>query len=246
MNEKQKLTRLVLLRHGQSIWNRDRHFTGWSNVALSPAGEEEARAAGQLLKQAGFTFDACLTSGLRRAQDTLALALSTMGQQNLPVYRSWRLNERHYGALEGMQRWAAIRRFGLWSIVSCQIRFNASPPCLALDDLRAPVNQPCYASVDRSQLPLGESMQHTLERVLPLWQNRIVPEIRAGKRLLIVSHKNLLKTLVMQLEGLTGLQVMRLSIATGRPLCYELDASLRPVRRYYLSALNDGARKAAV
>ncbi len=240
MNETQRLTRLVLLRHGQSIWNQDRHFTGWSDVALSSHGKEEAERAGRLLKQAGFTFDVCFCSELKRAGDTLALILSAMGLDSLPVYRSWRLNERHYGGLEGMRRWAAVRKFGIWPILNCQLRFDAVPPLLLSDDPRAPVNQQRYAFIDSSQLPLAESMQQTLERVQPLWQQTILPEIRQGRDLLVVSHRNLLKTLVMQLEGLTDRQVMRLAIPTGRPLCYEFDfsslnrAPLKPVKHYYL------------
>lgn len=234
MNKIQEPIRLVLLRHGQSIWNQDRHFTGWGDIVLSPQGEQEALRAGHLLKQAGFTFDACFCSELQRASDTLAIVQSVMGLNHLSTYRTWRLNERHYGALEGMRPWAAIRKFGIWSTMKSQIRFDAAPPLLMPDDPRAPVNQPRYAAVDRTQLPLAESMQQTLERVRPLWQETILPEIRQGKRLLIVSHQNLLKTLVMQLEGLTGAQIMRLSITTGHPLCYELDHSLVPVKRYYL------------
>jgi 2,3-bisphosphoglycerate-dependent phosphoglycerate mutase len=235
VSENQVLTRLVLLRHGQSIWNHDRHFTGWSDIALSPGGEKEAKRVGFLLKQAGFTFDACFTSELRRARDTLTLILSAMNLCHLPVYQSWRLNERHYGALEGMRRWEAIQKFGIWPVMNCQIQFDAIPPRLASDDLRAPINQQRYAAIDHSQLPLAESLRQTLVRAQPLWQQSILPEIQQGRRLLIVSHRNLLRTLIMQLEGLTDFQVMRLSVATGRPLCYELDASLKPIRRYYLT-----------
>lgn len=235
MSKTQESTRLVLLRHGQSIWNQDRRFTGWGDIPLSPQGEEEARRAGQLLKQAGFTFDACYCSELQRANATLAHVQSEMGLGPLPVYRTWRLNERHYGALEGMRPWAAICKFGIWPVLQSQINFDAIPPLLTPGDPRAPANQPHYAAVDRARLPLAESMQQALERVRPLWQETILPEVRQGKRLLIVSHQGLLKMLVMQLEGLTGAQTMRLSIATGRPLCYELDSSLTPVRRYYLS-----------
>lgn len=225
----------MLLRHGQSIWNHDKHFTGWSDIALSPDGEEEAKRAGLLLKRAGFVFDKCFTSQLKRAQDTLTLVLSTMNPGNLPVYQSWRLNERHYGALEGMRRWEAIRKFGIWPVVSCQIQFDATPPSLASDDPRAPINQQRYAGINHSQLPLAESLQQTLDRVLPLWQGSVLPEIQKGRHLLIVSHRSLLRTLIMQLEGLTRSQVMRLSIATGQPICYEFDASLRPVKRYYVT-----------
>ncbi|MCC6915920.1 2,3-bisphosphoglycerate-dependent phosphoglycerate mutase [Nitrosomonas sp.] len=238
MNKPQELTRLVLLRHGQSVWNQKRRFTGWGDVALSLQGEAEARRAGRLLKQADFTFDACFCSELRRANDTLASVQLEMGLPQLPTYRTWRLNERHYGALEGMRPWAAVCRFGIWPVLKTQIGFDTVPPLLTLDDPRAPVNQPRYRAVDRAQLPLAESMQQALERVKPFWEETVVPEIMQGKRLLIVSHQGLLKLLVMQLEGLTGAQVMRLSIATARPLCYELDNALKPVKRYYLSEQN--------
>ncbi|MXS80959.1 phosphoglycerate mutase [Nitrosomonas eutropha] len=234
MSKTEKLTRLVLLRHGKSVWNKDRHFTGWSDIALSLQGEEEARRAGQRLKQAGFSFDICFCSELKRARDTLAFVQSEMSLSHLPVHRSWRLNERHYGALEGMRPWAAIRRFGIWPVLKSQLHFDAVPPLLMANDPRVPASQQRYAAVNHAQLPLAESMQQALVRVQPFWQQTILPEIRQGKRLLIVSHKGLLRTLVMQLEGLTGAQVMRLSITTGQPLCYELDSLLNPVNRYYL------------
>lgn len=230
----QELTRLVLLRHGKSVWNKDRHFTGWSDIALSLQGEEEAQKAGRSLMRAGFTFDACYSSELKRARDTLAHVQSVMGLSHLPVHRSWRLNERHYGALEGMRPWAAIRKFGIWPVLKTQLYFDATPPLLKADDLRAPANQHHYAAVDRTQLPLAESLQQALERVQPLLRGTILPEIRQGKRLLIVSHKGILRTLIMQLEGLTSAQAMRLSVTTGQPLCYELDRSFNPVNRYYL------------
>lgn len=235
MSKAQKLTRLVLLRHGQSIWNKNRHFTGWSDIALSLQGEEEARNAGQLLMRAGFIFDACYSSELKRARDTLTTIQMVMGLNHLPTHRNWRLNERHYGALEGMRPWAAIRKFGVWPVLRTQLYFDAAPPLLKADDHRAPANQQHYAAVDRSQLPLAESVEQALMRVQPFFQETLLPEIRQGKRLLIVSHKGTLRTLIMQLEGLTGAQAMRLSITTGRPLCYELDSSLNPVNRYYLT-----------
>jgi len=230
----QALTRLVLLRHGQSIWNHEGRFTGWSDVALSARGETEARQAGNILKQCGFTFDACFTSELKRAQHTLALIQSVMQLEQLPAYRDWRLNERHYGALEGLRRLEAIRQFGIWSILDCQLRSSAVPPLLTTEDPRAPVNQARYASIDRACLPLAESLDQTMNRVQPFWHDTILPKIRQGKRLLIVSHKNLLKTLMMQLERLTPWQAMRLPISTGKPLCYELDFQLKPIRRYYV------------
>ncbi len=238
MPTSQTLTQLVLLRHGQSIWNHEGRFTGWSDVALSARGEAEAKMAGAILKQHGVTFDACFTSELIRARDTLTLLQSVMQLDHIPTYQSWRLNERHYGALEGLRRLEAIRQFGIWPILDCQLRFDAMPPLLTTEDPRAPLNQSRYASIDRMYLPLAESLRQTLHRALPLWQESILPEIQQGKRLLIVSHKNLLKTLMMQLEGLTPWQAVRLPIATGKPLCYELDAQLKPMRRYYLTTPN--------
>jgi len=234
LSKPQVLTHLVLLRHGQSIWNRDKVFTGWSNIEISSKGKQEAIRAGNLLKETGHAFDICFTSKLKRATDTLKIVLSTMGSQGLPVQRSWRLNERHYGALEGIERWHAIMKFGIWPVLGCQLRFNASPPPLSPDDPRYPGNQPGYAAINRDELPLAESMQQTLTRTLPYWQQVITPQLLLGKRVLIASHKNTLRTLIMQLDKLTGPQVMRLSLATCRPLVYELDHELNPIDKYYL------------
>ena len=234
MSEKQEITKLVLLRHGKSIWNHDRHFTGWSDVALSPKGEEEAERAGRLLKEAGYAFDICFTSELKRATDTLKIVLASMGLEKIPVRQDWRLNERHYGALEGLGRWQAIRQFGIWPILSTQICFAAIPPSLDINDARFPGNQARYAGIDKTLLPLAESIEQTVERVLPFWQQTILPEIRQGKRVLIVSHKNLLRGLMMQLANLSQKQVMKLSIATAQPLCFELDRKLNLVRYYYV------------
>lgn len=232
----QKTTQLVLLRHGQSLWNRDKKFTGWNDVALSPKGEKEAEQAAYLLKQAGFTFDLCFSSTLQRAKTTAQTVLSAM-HLDIPVFENWRLNERHYGALEGMDRWEAIRKFGIWPILGCQIKFDAVPPYLTHEDPRFPGNQSCYADIDASELPLGESMQQTFTRLKPYWQQAIQPEIQQGKRILIVSHKNTLRTLMMLLDQLTSRQVMKLTLATGRPLVYELDHQLSPIRHYYLDNL---------
>jgi 2,3-bisphosphoglycerate-dependent phosphoglycerate mutase len=234
VSEKQDVTRLILLRHGQSIWNKEKHFTGWSDVALSPKGEEEALRAGRLLKEAGFTFDICFSSELKRATETLKIVLLAMGHDDVLIRRDWRLNERHYGALEGLRRWQAIRQFGIWPVLGTQVCFAATPPSLDLSDARFPGNQARYAGIDKSLLPLAESMEHTVQRVLPFWQQMILPEIRQGKRVLIVSHKNLLRSLMMQLANLTPQQVMKVSIATARPLCFELDSKLNLVRYYYV------------
>jgi 2,3-bisphosphoglycerate-dependent phosphoglycerate mutase len=234
MSEQQATTRLILLRHGQSVWNKDKHFTGWSDVTLSPKGEQEAERTGRLLKEAGYTFDICFTSELQRATDTLKIVLATMGLEGIPIQQDWRLNERHYGALEGLRRWQAIRQFGIWPVLGTQVCFAAAPPSLELSDARFPGNQARYAGIDKSLLPLAESIEQTVQRVLPLWQQTILPEIQQGKRVLIVSHKNLLRALMMQLANLSQRQVMKLSIATAQPLCFELDNKLNLVRYYYV------------
>lgn len=229
----QHITQLVLLRHGQSIWNRDKKFTGWSDIPLSAKGEQEAEQAAYLLKQAGLTFDLCFTSSLQRAKTTARIVLSAM-QLDLTVHESWRLNERHYGALEGMERWPAIKKFGIWPILGCQIKFDATPPYLDAHDPRFPGNLPGYTGIDKNELPLGESMQNTLARVKPYWEETIQPEIQHGKRVLIVSHRNTLRVVTMLLEHLTSGQAMKTRLATGRPLVYELDQQGHVVRHYYV------------
>lgn len=234
MSKPQVFTQLVLLRHGQSVWNRDKIFTGWSDVEISSKGKQEAIQAGRLLKETGHTFDTCFTSELKRATDTLEIVLSTMGLQRVHIQRSWRLNERHYGALEGISRWQAVMKFGIWPVLGCQLQFDASPPPLSPDDPRYPGNQPCYTKLNSKELPLTESMQQTFTRTLPYWQQIIAPQLLLGKRVLIASHKNTLRTLIMHLDKLTDSQVMRLTLATCRPLVYELDHELNPIDRYYL------------
>ncbi|MCG7757063.1 MAG: 2,3-bisphosphoglycerate-dependent phosphoglycerate mutase [Nitrosomonas sp.] len=232
-NSQQHITQLVLLRHGQSIWNRDKKFTGWSDVPLSAKGEQEAEQAAYLLKQAELTFDLCFTSSLQRAKTTAHIVLSAM-QLDIPVHESWRLNERHYGALEGMERWPAIKKFGIWPILGCQIKFDAIPPYLDPHDPRFPGNLPGYAGIDINELPLGESMQNTLARVKPYWEETILPQTQHGKRVLIVSHRNTLRVVTMLLDHLNSAQVMKTRLATGRPLVYELDQQGHAVRHYYV------------
>lgn len=233
----QKITRLVLLRHGQSVGNRDKIFTGWGDAALSPRGQQEAKNAGRQLQHAGILFDSCFSSTLRRAFDTAQTVLSTMGLGELPIQQCWRLNERHYGALEGMGRWQALKKFGIWPVLRTQIRFDGAPPYLDRDDPRFPGNQPGYAAIDKNELPRGESLKLAMERLQPYWRDVIKPEILQGKCVLIASHKNVLRTLMMQLDNLTEHQVMRLKLATGRPLVYELDHELKPVRHYYVDEM---------
>ncbi|SEM86088.1 2,3-bisphosphoglycerate-dependent phosphoglycerate mutase [Nitrosomonas marina] len=230
-------TRLVLLRHGQSIWNRDKMFTGWSDVALSPEGKREAKRAGLLLQQAGFALDCCFSSTLQRASETARIVLSAMALE-LPVQKCWRLNERHYGALEGLGRLAAVRQFGLWPVLRTQIRFDGEPPRLDMNDARFPGNQSGYAGIDVKELPLGESLRLAAQRLQPCWQRIIKPELERGRNVLIVSHKNLLRTLMGQLDQLTPGQVMKLKLPTGRPLVYELDQTLKPVRYFYMDEIS--------
>jgi len=227
------VSRLVLMRHGQSVWNREKVFTGWSDIALSSQGKQEAEHAGQLLRQTGMTFDCCFSSTLKRASETAKTVLSAMSLDMLPVQQCWRLNERHYGALEGMERWSALKQFGFWPVLRTQIRFDGVPPLLHIDDARFPGNQSCYDTVEKNQLPRGESLKQTQERLLPYWQEVIKPELQRGKCVLVVSHKNVLRTLIMKLDCLTERQVIKLKLATGRPLVYELDSALHTVRRYY-------------
>ena len=231
-----QITKLVLLRHGQSIWNRDKKFTGWSDVALSAKGEQEAEQAAYLLKQADLRFDLCFTSVLQHTTATAHIVLTAM-RLDIPLQQSWRLNERHYGALEGMNRWPAIKQFGVWPILGCQIKFDAMPPCLHRNDPRFPGNQSHYATVDPVLLPLCESMQQTLSRLKPYWLETILPEIRQQKRVLIVSHRNTLRVLMMLLDHLTPLQVMKQKLATGRPLVYEMDQQGQAIRHYYVDTL---------
>ena len=230
------MIQLVLLRHGQSISNRNGYFTGWNDVALSQRGEQEAENAGLLLKKAGYEFDMCFTSELRRATDTLDIVLSTMGINEITIRRSWRLNERHYGRLEGVHRLSAIRKFGLWPILGTQLRFNAQPPPLDPSDSRCPGNQLRYSEIDKKELPLAESMHQTLLRVLPYWLETILPEIQHGKRVLIVSHQHILRTLMMKLDSSSVAKLMISSVATARPLVYELNNKLNPVRHYYIDS----------
>jgi len=234
LKNNKNIIQLVLLRHGQSVWNRDKVFTGWSDVELSPKGRQEAEQAGQMLKDAGFYFDLCFTSMLKRAIQTQQIATQTMGLNDLPIQRDWRLNERHYGALEGIPHWDAIVQFGLWPILMSQVKFTVPPPTLDATDPRFPGNQDRYSAINPGELPLTESMEHTHARIQPYWQETIVPEIQAGKRILIVSHNNILRTLMMHLDNLSQTQVMKLSLATAKPVVYELDSELKAIQHYNL------------
>tara|TARA_B100000686_G_scaffold341974_1_gene420275 strand:+ start:8248 stop:8952 length:705 start_codon:yes stop_codon:yes gene_type:complete len=231
------MSQLILLRHGQSIWNRDKRFTGWTDVELSPKGIKEAEIAGNLLKKAGYISDSYFTSELKRSTETLRIILSVLGQEKTTIQKNWRLNERHYGSLEGIKRWAAIKKFGFWPVLGCQLKFNIPPPLLNSIDKRYPGNQIRYSKIDKNQLPRGESLQQTYIRMQPYWDQKIVPELQNGKKILIVSHKNVLRTLIMKLEGISHTQhtqIMRIQIATARPLIYTLNNNLHAIEKQYI------------
>jgi 2,3-bisphosphoglycerate-dependent phosphoglycerate mutase len=211
---------LVLLRHGESEWNRERRFTGWTDVALSPAGEAEAARAGTRLLRGGFTFDRCFTSVLCRATRTAEIVLRVLGLEQIPVERSWRLNERHYGALQGLSTWPAMRRHGVRMVLGVRYRFAARPPALAAGDPRSPGDDPRYADVPLNDLPRGESHADTLARLLPYWNERIAPEIARGGKVLVVSHKNTLRALAMLLERRDVAEMRKIRVPTGVPLVF--------------------------
>jgi len=229
-----KTTKLILLRHGESLSNQQKKFTGWSDVALSAKGEREAVQAAEILEKAGYQFDVCFTSVLQRAIVTAQIVLAVMQQANRPIYQHWRLNERHYGALEDLGRLNAVTKFGVWPVLGCQVQFDAQPPTLNKLDARFPGNNPHYADVDKNILPMGESMEQAVARIEPYWRNIIQPALRANQCVLVAAHRNSLRALMMLLDGLSPIQVMKSRLGTGRPLVYELDESLKPLRHYYV------------
>ena len=235
--------RLVLLRHGESEWNRENRFTGWTDVDLSEKGLEEAHAAGTLLCREGFTFDVAYTSVLKRAIRTLWITLDEMDLMWIPVCRSWRLNERHYGALQGLNKAETAAKFGAQQVFVWRRSYTVPPEPLAADDKRSPTNDPRYASLSPQEIPLTECLKDTVARFLPIWNNEIAPDIRAGKNVLIAAHGNSLRALIKNLEGISDEDISQLNIPTGIPLVYELDETLHPIRSYYLG--DEAAIKAA-
>jgi 2,3-bisphosphoglycerate-dependent phosphoglycerate mutase len=240
-----KTHKLVLLRHGESDWNRENRFTGWTDVDLSEAGIEQARAAGRLLKEQGYGFDIAYTSVLKRAIRTLWLALEEMDLLWLPVEKSWRLNERHYGALQGLDKAETAAKFGEQQVRIWRRSYDVPPPALAPDDPRHPGNDARYAGLAPSELPLTECLKDTVARVLPYWRSDIAPAIRAGRRVLIAAHGNSLRALRKVLDGTSDADIVGLDIPTGVPFVYELDDALRPVRGDYLGDQDEIARRVA-
>jgi 2,3-bisphosphoglycerate-dependent phosphoglycerate mutase len=239
------MNKMVLLRHAESLWNLENRFTGWTDVGLSKRGIEEARRAGHLLASHGFEFDEAHTSVLKRARDTLSIVLKDMHHGDLPVFRDWRLNERHYGALQGLNKADTAAQFGEQQLHEWRRSYYARPPALEPGDPRHPGNDILYADIDPAQLPATESLEDTTRRVVPYWEQNLAPHIVAGRSLLVVAHGNSLRALVKHLENLSAEEVERLEIPTGRPLVYEFAGGLRVARRYYLETLKDTARSAA-
>ncbi len=225
---------LVLLRHGESSWNLENRFTGWTDVDLSPRGVEEATLAPKLLKEASLTFDIAYTSVLKRAIRTLWIVLDGMDLMWSPVHRSWRLNERHYGALQGLNKAETAQKFGDEQVLVWRRSYDIPPPPLAEDDPRYPGRDRRYHALTRAELPLTESLKDTVARFLPYWHETIAPTVRAGERVLIAAHGNSLRALVKYLDNISDKDIVGLNIPTGVPLVYELDDDLKPLRHYYL------------
>jgi 2,3-bisphosphoglycerate-dependent phosphoglycerate mutase len=226
--------KLVLIRHGESTWNKENRFTGWVDVDLTEQGIREAKQAGRLLKDAGYTFDIAYTSVLRRAIRTLWLVQDQMDSMYIPVVHSWRLNERHYGALSGLNKAETAAKFGEDQVLVWRRSYDTPPPPLDPNDPRAPYNDPRYAKVPREQVPLTECLKDTVARVLPIWNESIAPAVKAGKKVLIAAHGNSMRALVKYLDQISDTEIVGLNIPNGVPLVYELDENLKPIRHYYL------------
>jgi 2,3-bisphosphoglycerate-dependent phosphoglycerate mutase len=236
--------RVVLLRHGESTWNRENRFTGWVDVDLSDKGLDEARAAGRLLKAEGFGFDVAYSSLLKRAIRTLWIVQDELDLLWLPVHRSWRLNERHYGALQGLNKAETAAKHGEAQVKVWRRSYDIPPPPLTADDPLFPGHDPRYAGVPAASLPLTECLKDTVERFLPYWHETIAPAIRGGQRVIVAAHGNSLRALVKYLDGISDADIVELNIPTGIPLVYELDADLRPIRHYYLGDAEAALRAA--
>ena len=225
---------IVLLRHGESVWNRENRFTGWTDVGLTPQGEEEGREAGRLMREAGLAFDCAYTSVLKRAIKTLWLALEEMDLMWIPVAHSWRLNERHYGALQGLNKAEMAAKYGEQQVLAWRRSYDTPPPPLLPTDERSPRGDPRYRDLAPGELPLTECLKDTVTRFLPLWNDTIAPAVSNGRRVIIAAHGNSLRALVKHLDGVSDAAIVGLNIPTGVPLVYELDDALRPLRHRYL------------
>lgn len=228
------MTNLILLRHGESIWNKENRFTGWTDVDLSEKGIQEAAQAGKVLKKEGYTFDVAFTSVLKRAIRTLWIVQDEMNLMWIPVNISWRLNERHYGALQGLNKAEMAATYGEEQVLKWRRSYDIRPPALEKTDERFPGNDPRYKHLDNKDIPLTECLKDTVERFLPYWHEVIVPLIRSGKRVIISAHGNSIRALVKYVDGVSDVDIVGLNIPTGIPLIYELDESLKPIQNYYL------------
>jgi 2,3-bisphosphoglycerate-dependent phosphoglycerate mutase len=240
------MAKVVLLRHGESIWNKENRFTGWTDVDLSEKGIEEARKAGAVLKREGFVFDIAYTSVLKRAVRTLWIVMDEMDLMWVQVKNTWRLNERHYGALQGLNKSETAAKYGEPQVLIWRRSYNIPPPALEKTDRRYPGNENKYGNLSGAQIPLSESLEDTYRRCLPYWHKTIAPAVRSGKRIIIAAHGNSLRALVKYLDRVSNEEIVNLNIPTGIPLVYELDDDLRKIKSYYLADEADleKARKA--
>ena len=228
------MKKIVLLRHGESAWNQENRFTGWKDVDLTPKGVEEARAAGRLLKAEGYDFDFTFTSVLKRAIRTLNFTLEEMDRLWLPVEKDWRLNERHYGALQGLNKAETAAKFGEEQVMKWRRSYDTPPPALDANDERNAARDPRYAALKPGEVPLTECLKDTVERVVPYWHERIAPRVAAGERVLVAAHGNSLRAMIKYFDALGDEAIVGVNVPTGIPLVYELDDSLRTIRSYYL------------
>lgn len=226
--------KLVLIRHGESQWNLENRFTGWTDVDLTDTGREQALAAGKVLREEGFTFDVAYTSVLKRAIRTLWIVLDEMDRMWIPVHRSWKLNERHYGSLQGLNKSETAEKFGEEQVLIWRRSYDIPPPALEPEDERSPSKDPRYAGLSQKDLPLTECLKDTVDRMLPYWTETIAPVVRSGKQVVVAAHGNSLRALVKYLDGISDEAILKLNIPTGMPLVYELDDDLKPIRNYYL------------
>ncbi len=237
--------KLVLIRHGESTWNLENRFTGWTDVELTATGVEQARQAGRLLKEAGYEFDVAYTSVLKRAIHTLNHCLDTMDRDWLPVVKDWRLNERHYGGLQGLNKADMAKQYGDAQVLVWRRSYDTPPPALESDDPRGQRQDPRYAKLQPEQVPLTECLKDTVARVLPFWNEAIAPAIKSGQRIVLAAHGNSIRALVKYLDNIGDDDIVGVNIPNGIPLVYELDADLKPIRSYYLGDAEAAAKAAA-
>ena len=237
--------KIVLIRHGESTWNLENRFTGWTDVELTPTGVEQAKQAGRLLKEAGFEFDVAYTSVLKRAVWTLWHCLDQMDRTWLPVVHSWRLNERHYGALQGLNKGETAKQYGDEQVLVWRRSYDTPPPALEAGDPRSERGDLRYAKLDPADIPLTECLKDTVARVLPFWEDSVAPAIKSGNRVVIAAHGNSIRALVKYLDGIGDDDIVGVNIPNGIPLVYELDANLKPIKSYYLGDAEAAAKAAA-